>query len=131
WIGLLIVGTPLALALAIIAALLSFVPILGPIISAIPAVLVAMVQSPLDVVWVIVVYSVVQFLEGNFITPLIEQRAVSIPPLIVLSAQLAAGALVGSIGIIFATPMAAAAAVVAEEIYIRDILGDRGQSFSD
>lgn len=131
WIGLYVLGVPLALSLAIIAGLFSFVPIIGPITSVVPAALVALMEGPSQVLWVILIYLIVQFIESNLITPLVQQKTVSIPPLFLLAAQLSASALVGVLGVIFATPMAAAVAVIIEELYIRDMLHDTSKSFSE
>lgn len=112
-----LIDVPLILALALIAGLLSFVPYLGPILSAIPALLVALVVSPLLTVYVVLVYSAVQFLEGNFITPIIQERAVSLPPAVLLIAQL-------GMGVLLATPLAVVAIVLIQMLYVRDTLGD-------
>lgn len=122
-IGLFVTGVPLALTLAIIAALASFVPYLGAILSAVPAIVVALAENPIKVISVVIVYLGVHFLEGYFITPLIQRRAVSIPPALLLTVQIVMGVLVGTIGILLATPLAVAAIVVIQMIYVEDVLG--------
>lgn len=122
--GLWLVGTPLALALALIAGLLSFVPFLGPIAAAVPAILVAMTVSPVQAAYVVLVYSAVQFLEGNFITPLIQQRTVSLLPAVLLIAQLAMAVLFGLMGVFLATPLAVVIIALIQMLYVRDTLGD-------
>jgi predicted PurR-regulated permease PerM len=125
WIGLWIIGMPLALALGLIAALLSFVPYVGPIVSVIPAVLVGLVDGGLlQALHVIVVYGVVQFLEGNFITPIIQKHAVALPPAVLLMAQFLMGVLVGLFGVLLATPLAVAVIVLVQMLYVEDVLGD-------
>jgi predicted PurR-regulated permease PerM len=99
-IGLLIAGVPLAFTLGLIAGLLSFVPLMGPLVSSIPAILVGLSDSPMKAVWVIVVFCAVQFLETYFITPLIQKRAV-------------------------ATPLAVTAVVLVQMLYLEDRLGER------
>ena len=122
-IGLALIGMPLVLALALIAGLLSFIPFVGPILSAIPAVLIAMVESPLTALYVVAVYSGVQFLEGNFITPIIQKRAVSLPPAVLITSQLLFGVLFGFLGVLLATPITVVIIVLVQMLYIREILG--------
>lgn len=122
-IGLWLIGMPLVLALALLAGALSFIPFLGPILSAIPALLIALVSGPVMALWVLAVYVGVQFLEGNLITPIIQKRAVSLPPVALLSAQMLMGVLVGFIGVLLATPLAVMLIVIVQIVYVRDVLG--------
>jgi predicted PurR-regulated permease PerM len=111
YIGLLILGVPLAFVLALFAGLACFLPYLGPIIGAIPIVLVAGGQSFDLALWALGLYCCVQFLESYLLTPLIQARAVSMPPAVVILNQLVFGAIFGLIGLALATPLAAAATV--------------------
>src|SRR5690606_25719481 len=80
-VGLLLLGVPFAVPLGLTAGALAFVPYVGPILSVIPAVLVAtQADTPNAALWVLGLYAVVQFVESYLITPLIEQRAVDVPP---------------------------------------------------
>lgn len=124
-IGLWIVDVPLVLALAVIAALFSFVPFLGPIASAVPAVLVGLVQSPAQALNVALVYGVVQLLESNIITPLVQVRAVSLLPAIMLSGQVIMGVLFGLIGLLLATPLLVTLIVPIQMLYVQDVLKAR------
>jgi len=124
-IALWLIDMPLPLALGFIAGLLSFIPYVGPIASAVPAVLVGLAQDPLTAVYVVVVYAVVQFLEGNFITPLIQKRAVALPPALLLTAQLLMGVLFGLLGLLLATPLAVVVIVLIQMLYVQDVLGDQ------
>jgi predicted PurR-regulated permease PerM len=125
WVGLWIIDMPLALALGLIAGLLSFVPYVGPIVSVIPAVLVGLADGGLlQAVHVTVVYGAVQFLEGNFITPIIQKYAVALPPAVLLMAQFLMGILVGLFGVLLATPLAVAVIVLIQMLYVEDVLGD-------
>ncbi|MGD8309045.1 MAG: AI-2E family transporter [Chromatiales bacterium] len=124
-IGLWLIDMPLVLALALIAGLLSFVPFIGPIVSAIPAILIALVESPLMAAYVVAVYVVVQLLEGNLITPVIQKRAVSLPPAVLLTAQLLMGVLFGFIGVVLATPLTVVLIVLVQMLYVQDLLGRR------
>jgi predicted PurR-regulated permease PerM len=124
-IGLFVAGVPLAFTLGVIAALFSFVPYIGPIAAAVPALLVALTAGPAKALYVLVVYAVVQFCESYLITPLIQERAVSIPPALLISAQVVAGVLAGILGVLLASPMAVVLVVGVQMLYVEDTLGDR------
>ena len=121
-VGLTLLGVPLSGTLGLIAAILSFIPSLGPFISVIPALLLGVTISPMMVVWVALLYGFVQTLEANLITPLIQQRAISLPPALILGAELIMGLLLGGAGLMFATPLAAVALVLVNMLYIQDVL---------
>jgi predicted PurR-regulated permease PerM len=125
WIGLLAAGIPLALSLAVIAGLFAFVPYVGPVLAAIPAILVALVDEPVKALWVVVIYVLVQIVETYVITPLIQQRAVSIAPALLISIQILMGILYGGLGVLFATPLAVVVIVAVQMLYVEDVLGDR------
>ncbi|SNB46897.1 AI-2E family transporter [Geobacter sp. DSM 9736] len=124
WLGLWLLGMPLALALALLAAVFAFVPYLGPILSAVPAVLLAFTQSPQQALYVVLLYLAVQAVESNLLTPLVQQQAVEMPAAMMLFAQITLGVLVGGIGVVLATPLAAAAMVAVRMLYVEDVLGD-------
>lgn len=121
--GLWLIDVPLALLLGLLAGLLSFIPLIGPIVSAIPAILIAVVSSPEKALGVVAVFAIVQFLEGNFVTPLIQKRAVSLPPAVLLAAQLLFGVPFGFVGLLLATPATVALIVIVQMVYVRDALG--------
>ena len=123
-IGLAVTGVPLAVTLGVLAAVTAFVPYLGPVLWLIPAALVAWAADPLKVVFVVAIYGVAQFLEGNFITPLIQQRAVSIPPALLLAVQLVMGAFFGALGVLVATPLGVTVIILVQMIYVEDVLGE-------
>jgi predicted PurR-regulated permease PerM len=124
--GLAILGVPLAGTLGLIAAILSFIPSLGPILSVVPAFLLALTISPTMGLWVLLLYLGVQILEANVITPLVQRRAISLPPAFVLGSELLMGLLLGGAGLAFATPFVAVVLVLVNMLYIEDILGERG-----
>jgi predicted PurR-regulated permease PerM len=124
-IGLELIDMQLALVLGVIAGLLSFVPYIGPIASVVPAMLIGLTQSPMMAVYALIVYSLVQFIEGNFLTPLIQKRAVSMPPAVLLSAQFSMGLFYGLFGVLLATPLAVAIIVLIQMLYVQDVLKDR------
>jgi predicted PurR-regulated permease PerM len=123
WLGLWLVGVPLAPILGLIAALLALVPNIGPIIAAVPAVLLAFSDGPTTVLMVVGVYIGVQTLESYAITPLIQQERVSLPPALIISMQLLMGVLFGVLGLALATPMAALGLTLVREVYVQRYLG--------
>jgi predicted PurR-regulated permease PerM len=125
-IGLTILGVPLSGTLGLIAAILSFIPSLGPLISVIPAIMLGLTISPMMGLWVCLLYLGVQILEANVITPLVQRRAISLPPAFVLASELLMGLLLGGAGLAFATPLAAVILVLVNMLYIQDFLGDKG-----
>lgn len=105
YITLLIVGIDYAIALALIAGLMEFIPYLGPFIGAVPAVLVAFGQSPILALVVIVVYLVNQQVQNSIIVPKIVQRTTGINPIVSIVVVLIGGKLAGIAGIVLALPI--------------------------
>ncbi len=125
WIGLSIIGVPLALTLGLIAGLLSFIPNFGPILSAIPALLLAFIDSPISALYVLGLYGGVQVIESNVVTPIIERETVELPPALTIIFQLALGAMIGGLGLVLATPLLAMVVVIVKMVYFQDVLGDK------
>ena len=123
-IGLLLLGAPFAVPLALLAGIMEFVPYIGPFIAAIPAILVAFAERPELAAWVAALYFGVQLLESYVLAPLIQQRAVHLPPAMVIFMQVLMGVLVGALGVAVATPLAAAIMVTLSMLYVEDALGD-------
>lgn len=130
-IGLWIAGMDLALSFAIIAGVLSFIPFIGPFISFIPPFLMSFVQSSSMALYVVVVYVFVQTLESYLITPLIEKRVVSLPPALVIIMQILMGVIFGTLGILFASPIAVIIIILIQILYIRNYLGEEVELLSD
>jgi predicted PurR-regulated permease PerM len=107
-IGLLMIGIPLAGTLGVIAALLTFIPNLGPILSVVPAALLALAISPAKGLLTLLLFMVVHFLEGNIITPLLQRKIVRLPPALTLVAQLLLAVIAGPLGLALAAPLTAA-----------------------
>lgn len=122
YIGLTVLGVPSALALAIIAGLLDFIPFIGPVLAGIPAVLVAFSVSPATALWTIALYLVIQQIQGNFLQPLIQKRSVDLPPAVLLFAVVAAGTLFGLIGVILSAPLTVVGFVLVQRLYIEQVL---------
>ncbi len=123
-IALSIIGLPSTFALALIAGLTEFIPLLGPILGGIPAILVASGEGTSSVLWTLVAILAVQQIESNMITPIVQRKAVSLPPALTLFAVLAFGALFGAMGVLVATPLAVVAYVAVTDLYVRDALGE-------
>lgn len=118
-IGLLIIGMPMAFALALIAGILNFIPNFGPLIAMVPAVMVAMLQGPVTTMIVAALYILVQMLESNFITPQIQKKLINIPPALIIIAQLLMGVLTGGWGLLLATPLMLLVMIAVRELYIK------------
>ena len=124
-VGLYLLDVPLALILGIIAGLLDFVPYLGPIMAGIPAVLIAFSISPELALYTVLLFAGVQLVEGYVLQPLIESRAVDLPPALTIVMQLVFGTLFGFAGVALATPLAAGLKVLVQMLYVEDVLGDK------
>ncbi len=121
-VSLALLGVPLALSLGILAGLCEFVPVLGPILAAIPGVLLAFSQRPEMALYTLIMYVVMQQLESNLITPLVQRWAVQLAPAVSLLAVVAFGLLFGVMGVAFATPIAVVVMVMVKHLYIEDAL---------
>lgn len=130
-IGLFVLGVPLALVLGVVAGLFSFVPILGPIASVVPAGLIALQSTPDKVLWVLALYAAVQLLESNIITPHIQQRMASVPPVLLIAGQVVMGVLAGIAGIMFSTPLVLALIVTVQVVYLHRVLGEEIPTAAD
>ena len=122
WLGLMLIGVPSALTLALLAALLEFVPFIGPIVAALPAVLLAFAAGPDKALWTALLFVAIQQLEGNVIEPLVQQRAVDLPPALLLFAVVAGGLVFGVVGILFAAPLTVVLYVLVKRLYVREAL---------
>lgn len=118
-IGLLILGVPMWLTLAIIAGLLNFIPNFGPLAAMIPAVLVALTISSDMAIVVACLYIVVQLIESSLITPQAQKKLIKIPPALIILAQIFVGALTGLWGVIFATPLVLIIIILVQDLYTK------------
>lgn len=119
-----LIGLPSPLALGLIAGMAEFIPYLGPIVAAVPAVLVAATQNLHAVIWTLVAYVLIHQVEGNLAVPLIQRRMVFVPPAVILLGMVAISFLFGSVAIVFAAPIAVVLFVLIKKVYVRDSLGE-------
>jgi predicted PurR-regulated permease PerM len=124
-LGMWAIGVPSPLALGLIAGLTEFVPIIGPIVGAAPALLLASTQSYDLVLWALGIAIVVQQLENNVIMPLIVGRVVELPAAVALFATVAIGVLFGPLGLLLGYPLTIVADVAVRRLYVREALGER------
>jgi predicted PurR-regulated permease PerM len=121
---LFLVGVKMATTIGIITALLCFIPNIGAAIAFLLAMLATLPQGFTAVVTVAIGYVALQLVESYIITPLIQQRQVSLPPAVLLAFQAFLGALLGFIGTLIASPLLAALSVATKMLYVEDYLGD-------
>lgn len=113
-----------AAALGVLAGLLEFVPFFGPIASAVPALGIALLDSPQKALYVLILYLVMQQLEGNVITPLLLEKRLDIPPVLTVLTVAALGVVFGVVGMLIAEPLLAAVLVTTKMLYVNDVVGD-------
>lgn len=123
WAGLALLGVPAAGGLGLIAGLLDVIPMIGPIIAGVPAVLLAFTVSPATALWTLVLFLAIQQLQGNFLQPMIQKQAVDVPPAVLLFAVVAAGILFGFLGVLLAAPLTVVVYVLIQRIYVKTLLG--------
>jgi predicted PurR-regulated permease PerM len=119
-----LIGLPSPLALGIIAGVAEFVPYLGPIAAAFPALLVATTDSTHAMFWTLAAYVLIHQVEGNVVLPLVQRHMIFIPPAVLLLGIVAISSLFGVIAILFAAPIAVVLFVLVKKLYVRDSLGE-------
>jgi predicted PurR-regulated permease PerM len=121
---LLLLDVKAAIALGIIAGLLEFVPYLGPILSAVPAIAMALVDGPDKAVYVALAYTAIQQLEGMVVQPLLMKEGLGLPPVITILGQSLFALVFGLLGLLLAVPLLASVMVPVKMLYVRDVVGD-------
>jgi predicted PurR-regulated permease PerM len=130
-IGVVVTGTMALLgvrafvALGVIAGILEFVPVFGPIAGAVPAIALAFADSPQKALWVAIAFLIIQQLEGNVLIPMLLQRAVEVPPALSLVGIASLGIVLGLLGVLIAEPLVAAVLVAVKMLYVEPVIGDR------
>ena len=120
WIGL-----PSPVALALIAGVTNFIPYLGPFLGAVPALIFAFTMDVDTIVWTIGAIVVIQQVEGYILTPLIQNRVVLMPAVLVLFSIVVFGFLFGAWGVVLAVPLTVALSVLVKKLWMREVLGER------
>jgi predicted PurR-regulated permease PerM len=123
-LALLILHVPAAVPLGIIAGLMEFIPTIGPIISAVPAIAMGFIDSPEKALWVAIAYTIVQQLEGHLLIPLLMKEGVNLPPVLTILAQALMALVFGILGLLVAVPLLAASVVAVKLLYVEDVVGD-------
>jgi predicted PurR-regulated permease PerM len=123
-IVLMVLKVKAAIALGILAALLEFIPTIGPIISAVPAVAMAFLDSPEKALWVTLAYVVIQFLESNILIPMLMKEGMDLPPVLTILAQALMAVVFGFLGLLVAVPVLAAVMVPIKMLYVEGVVGD-------
>src|SRR5919107_6061159 len=117
-VALSIIGLPYALLIGAFSGILAFIPLIGTVISIIPPVLLALAIDPILIVWIVLSYIVIHQVEAHVIQPLVMSRAVTLHPVVVVSAILIMGTLFHLIGLLLAVPLVAALSVLVRELWI-------------
>ena len=123
-VTLMLLDVRAAVALGIIAGILEFVPYAGPILSAVPAVAMALVDSPEKALWVVAAYTVIQQLEGAVLQPLLMKEGLELPPVLTILGQALFSLVFGFLGLLVAVPVLATVMVPVRLLYVRDVVGD-------
>jgi predicted PurR-regulated permease PerM len=122
-IALWLLGVPFALLLGIFSGLISFVPFLGALVSAVPPILLALVSDPVLALWVVVAYTAIQQVESQVIQPVVMSHAVALHPAVVLFGLVLMGSLFGVVGLLLAVPVVATVQVLMRELWVRRMDG--------
>lgn len=125
-VGLALLGIPLAFLLGLIAALLTFIPNIGPLLAVIPAMLLALADDPIKALWVAALYAGIQAIEGFLLDPVIDRKTVHLPPALTVTMQVVMGLIVGLAGVALAAPVTAAGMVVVSVLWVQGVLGKPG-----
>ncbi len=123
-IGLALLGVTAPIALGLISGMFAFVPYVGPLLASVSGVLMASMEGPVLVGYVVVLYAAIHFVESNLITPLVQAEAVELPPVLTLFATLVFGLLLGPVGVMVAAPLVVVMLAAVNIVYIEGMLGE-------
>ena len=121
-LGLWALGIDAALALGLVGGMLTFIPYVGAVLAAVPATLIAFTQGPGYAVLVILMYVGIHFVEGNFITPLVQAEATSLPPVLSLLSVVVFTILFGPAAVFLAAPLTLFLLATLEVVYVEQVL---------
>ncbi len=122
FLGLLLLGVPLALAQAALAGILTFIPNIGPALSVVPPIAIALLDAPWKAIAVLILYVLIQQVETNLLTPYVMAQQVSLLPAVTLMAQVFFATFFGFLGLLLALPLTVVGQVWLKEVIIKDIL---------
>lgn len=114
-VGLSLIGVPYAGSLGVIAGIAELIPYLGPFIAGVPAVLVAINEDPMLGFWALILYIILQTIEGNILVPMIMNKAVGLSPVVILIAMMIGSQFFGILGMILAVPLATTVALFVKD----------------
>jgi len=118
-IALWMLGVHLAFILGLFTGIMVFVPYAGTILAGIPSVLMALQKGPWTALWVVILFSIFHLIEGYILTPLVQKKAVRLPPVLTVLAQFFMWSFAGILGVAVAAPLTAACMVLANELYLK------------
>ena len=127
-LGLALLGIREWFALGVLAGLLSFIPNFGPLVALVPSVAVAIVEVPGNVFWVAVVIYGVSFFQSQVVSPVLASERMDMPAIMILLGQIIFGFFFGFLGLMLAVPLSACVAVLVDEMYVKDVLGDKPEA---
>jgi predicted PurR-regulated permease PerM len=122
-LGLWLIGVPAPLALGLLAGLFEFIPYIGPILAAIPGILIALTVGFDIALLALLVYVVVQQVESNAVVPLVARQVLALPPALAVFSVIALGLVFGPLGFVFAAPLTVLLVVAIGKLYVRETLG--------
>jgi predicted PurR-regulated permease PerM len=126
--GMALLGLAPAVALGVLAGLFSFVPNFGPLAALVPSLAVGFAQAPDKIFWIVLIIYGTSFLQSQIIAPLIFRESINLPPVLVLVGQIFAAVFFGFLGIMLAVPLMAILVIIVQEVYVKDVLGDRSMA---
>ncbi len=129
-VGLSVLGIKAALALGVLAGFLNLIPNLGPTLSVVPAMAIALLDEPWKAIAVLILYFIIQQVESNFITPIVMAHQVSLLPAVTLISQLFFVTFFGFLGLFLALPLTVVAKIWVQEVLIKDVLDEWGNHHS-
>ncbi len=125
WVTLAVMGVEAALSLGIIAGVLEFIPTIGPLLSALPAIAMGFLVSPEKALAVAIAFTLVQMIEGHVLIPMLMKRGMNLPPLITILGQAIMAVVFGFLGLLVAVPLVAMILTAVKMLYVNDVMGDQ------
>lgn len=131
FIGLLILRIPLALSQALLAGVLTFIPNIGPTLSVLPPMAIALIEAPWKAIAVLILYIIIQQVESNILTPIVMAQQVSLLPALTLLSQLFFATFFGFLGLFLSLPLTVVGQIWLKEVLIEDVLDNWNYSLAN